>query len=262
MRNEAESERIRSALKEVLDKKGIRYKEIAKALSLSVPRFKTLMSKGNLSLERVMKICDFLDMSFYDLTDLARNKMSENQQYLTEEQESYLLKHPSAARYYIEIMNGKSPEQIARVFGLTERSDKHYLSTMEMMGLIQKRGKRIKLKNGVPLGPRPGGALANYLLRSYSATVPRLVKSEISILAESQNSQIKTGSFRCSGFNLSRKSRQNLKRDLEEIWNKYLLIEHLEYDGDEEQDVRPMTLMILCKEYDLFASAFPEIRSI
>ena len=61
---------------------------------------------------------------------------------------------------------------------------------------------------------------------------------------------------------MSYKSRLSLKRDLDEIWKKYLLIEHLEHNGSEDQDIRPTLLMTTLKEHDLFASAFPEIKRV
>ena len=262
MNNEMESDRIRTALKEVMRNKKLRYGEAAQCLSLSLPRFKSLMSRGNLSLERIMKICDYADISFYDLIDFTRSKLSETQRYFNDEQENYFVRYPSVGRFYVELMNGRQPDQIARSFKLTEKSKKRYLGAMASMDLIQTQGGRVKLKFGIPLGPRPGGVLFEYLSRSYSKTIPLLVESEIISSHNRKPVGNKSESFKCSGLNLSYKSRLQLKQDLDELWDRYVLIEHIEYNIDKDQDVKPTTLMTLFKEHGLFASAFAEIRNI
>ncbi len=145
MNNQGETDRLILAVKLVMKKNRVRHADLAKALKLSIPTMKRILSRGPLSMERLMQICDALEIGFYELVEIAKEKSSEALKWMSVEQEDFLLKNPDATEYLIRIMNGATPEQIQAEVELSDIRSRKYLTRLETAGLIIKSGTRYKV---------------------------------------------------------------------------------------------------------------------
>ena len=78
------------ALKKSLKLKGITYSQLAEMLDISEATVQRVFSIGAFSLDRFLKICDLIDLSFQDLAQLEEQTENKIQFYYTKEQEEVL----------------------------------------------------------------------------------------------------------------------------------------------------------------------------
>ena len=95
----SQSVEFMNALKRLLKMKGIVYQDLAAALELSLPSVKRLFSTGDISLNRLDKICEISGIEFTDLLKLMDLSKSKFHSELTLEQEDFLSENPKAMAY-------------------------------------------------------------------------------------------------------------------------------------------------------------------
>ena len=78
------------ALKKSLKLRGITYSQLAEMLDISEATVQRIFSINAFSLERFLKICDLIDLSFQDLAQLEEQTENKIQFYYTKEQEEVL----------------------------------------------------------------------------------------------------------------------------------------------------------------------------
>lgn len=77
------------SLKRILRVRGITYAQVAAGLGVSLPTIKRQLSRGNMSLERLVAICTFADTDLYELSRAARSHANRTP-HLSQEQEHAL----------------------------------------------------------------------------------------------------------------------------------------------------------------------------
>jgi len=124
------------ALKQILKKQGIRYKDLAEIMQTSEPTIKRLFQEQDCKLSRLIDICDALGISFNDLTDIASNTPVEPTG-LTLETEQALAADPSLTSFFMLLISEISPEVIAQQSQLTSSDVYLYLRELEKLGLVR-----------------------------------------------------------------------------------------------------------------------------
>ena len=82
-----------AALKQQLKKCGYRYQDLADHLGVSLPTVKRIFAGEDCNIGRIMAICGFVGLRFFDLVEIAKTEHTVSY-FLTEEQECYFATNP------------------------------------------------------------------------------------------------------------------------------------------------------------------------
>lgn len=139
-------QKIKAVLKDQLKKRKMTYEDLAAEMEVSVPTIKRWMGDHDLGLNDLFKICDILDLNLSDLHALTATVSSnKTPNRLTDEQQKFLAKNMNYLAFFLQIHEGKTPQEIADRYKLTKLSLDKYLIRLEKLGLIKVTGKlRVK----------------------------------------------------------------------------------------------------------------------
>lgn len=141
-----DSERIRNALKRVLKTRGLTYADVARALQLSEATVKRQLSRGPIELERLDRLCEWLEIDFYELARLARRAAQTSPQ-LSLAQESALAAEPQLLMAFHLLCNEWSVAAIRAEFGLSAPQMVKLLARLDRLALIELLpGDQVRLK--------------------------------------------------------------------------------------------------------------------
>lgn len=169
---EFKSQRIKEAIKELLKKKGLTYENLAEELECSVPTIKRILGPEELSLNRLLQLCEILDVTLSDLEVMTKS-LKEEAPHFTPEQEEFLAKNKNFFAYLMQIYSGETPKAIAQKHGLTDRSTDKYLIGLEKKELIHVTGA-LKVKPAFKEMPNLGvGILGKTYFESLVTTGAR-----------------------------------------------------------------------------------------
>ena len=135
------SQKIKTALKQLLKLKKITYEEVAEQLECSVPTVKRVLGPEELTLNRLLQFCDILDVDLGELEAMTKDAPAVHERF-SEAQEIFLSKHQAHFAYLLKLYSGESPKQIAEKYGLTARSTDKYLIALEKHELIRVTGRQ------------------------------------------------------------------------------------------------------------------------
>ena len=135
------SQKIKQVLKDLFKKKKLTYEEIAEQLDCSLPTVKRILGSEELTLTRLLQLCEIAEIDLADLELLTKERAVAEEKF-TAEQETFLAKNPSYLAYLMKLFGGESPKQIADKHKLTQRSTDKYLVGLEKLGLIHVTGKQ------------------------------------------------------------------------------------------------------------------------
>lgn len=135
-----------NSLKKCLKARGKTYRDVAQALGISEASVRRIFSKHTFTLDRLEQICRYLDMSVYDLARITKIGMDENVTKLTLAQERALVADRPALTYFYLLLTGRTPEKIAKEFGLTGKQQNSLLvrlSRIKVVELLPKSSGRL-----------------------------------------------------------------------------------------------------------------------
>jgi hypothetical protein len=137
---------IHAALKRQLRAHGRTYAAAAVVLELSEASIKRLFARGELSLERIERLCDWIGIDIADLvaqSQAAQASVTE----LTPEQERELVKDPALLLVAFLALNRWSEADLLAVYRFTKPELTLLLIRLERLGLIDLMpGERIRLR--------------------------------------------------------------------------------------------------------------------
>jgi DNA-binding Xre family transcriptional regulator len=155
----ARLEQLKEAAKSIMKKQGRSYQDLADHLGISLVSVKRVMSKEEISLSRFLEICNWLDVGISDLEKIALHNQSHEKIRFTEEQEKFLAKNPEYMSFLFNMFAEKSPEEIQKQFGLSNKSLNLYLLRLEKYNLVKKVSGRYKVMQKKFPSPIPYGEL-------------------------------------------------------------------------------------------------------
>lgn len=160
----SQSVEFMNALKKLLKLKGIVYQDLAEGLELSLPSIKRLFSTGDISLNRLDKICEIAGIDFTDLLKLMELTKDKSASHLTEEQENFLSENLHATAYFELLVIGYSPKRIQEEYGLTQAQSHKHLRALDRHKLIEWLPKdKVRLKVNDMIRLRPDSKLTRIL---------------------------------------------------------------------------------------------------
>lgn len=178
VKTETEAELVLEALKLLLKQRKKTYRDLAQYLKLSLPSVKRAMNSKSLPLKRVEEICQFLEISLFELLSLARTNAGQ-EFWFTEEQETFFAEHHSHLAYFFEVIE-RSPSEIEKKYNLSRRSSLQYLKKLEQMELLELQpGDRVKTRVRGPVMWDDHGVLGQVFSRLMIINMAEHISSKL-----------------------------------------------------------------------------------
>jgi DNA-binding Xre family transcriptional regulator len=127
---------IHTALKRLIRSRGKTYADAARVLELSEASIKRLFSRGELSLDRLEQLCDWLGVDISDVVSLSEDAQPLVTQ-LDPKQERDLLQDPALLLVTFLTLNRWSEKDILEVFRFKKPELSQKLLRLERLGLIE-----------------------------------------------------------------------------------------------------------------------------
>jgi transcriptional regulator with XRE-family HTH domain len=141
-----QSQQLLDALKRVLKARGLRYADLARALDVSEATIKRQLSRGSMDLERLERICEWLQVDFFELARAAR-RVADTAQTLSLAQETALAAEPRLLMAFHLLCNEWSVAAIRAEFGLSAPKTIEIMAQLDRLALIDLLpGDQIRLR--------------------------------------------------------------------------------------------------------------------
>jgi len=133
-------------LKRLLRDRGLRYGDVAAALGVSQTTVKRWFTGGSVTINLLENLCALIGIGVADLFELANRDQDTRLRCLSEEQEEALGSDRHLAFLFYLFLQGWSPQELQREYGLPEPILVKYLVQLDKLRLIDLLpGNRIKL---------------------------------------------------------------------------------------------------------------------
>jgi transcriptional regulator with XRE-family HTH domain len=136
---------VLQTIKNLLDERGLSYSTLAKHLNLSLSSVKRLMNSQDISLGRIIAICDLIGVDLQEVLRL-QSEQSDGLFTFTEDQEQYFAKAPHFLAYLYELAANADPGQIEKKWNISKSSTKKYLGILQSLGLTTISDGKVILK--------------------------------------------------------------------------------------------------------------------
>lgn len=157
-----QSQAIHIALKKIMRSRGRTYAQAARVLKLSEASIKRLISRSELSLERLELLCDWLGVEIADVVAQSAEARPLVTQ-LDPKQEEELLRDPALLLVAFLALNRWSEAEILQIFSFTKPTLLQKLRRLERLGLIELMPfDRIKLRTARNFAWRKDGPIQKY----------------------------------------------------------------------------------------------------
>ena len=228
------SEKIKIVLKTLLKNQKKTFEQLADHLDCSVPTVKRILGKEDLSLTRLLRICEFLDISLTDIETLTKEMKTEKFK-LTIEQSDFLLSNLGHFAFFMGLCStDQSAEDIANKNKLNRPSLEKYLLDLENLGLIRVNG--LDARPTTSGTPELGAQLASHFYEGMIGNVCKFYTEWIRVLEEKRSKsqkQLPSCVFSTLGVELSQESFIEWQRD------QSLRLEELERRSSFEKKAYP-----------------------
>ncbi len=243
-----ESRRIRAAVKRLMKNNGYRYADLARVLDVSLPTVKRLMTKDDLSLERLITICDWLAVPLHELVAVASQEQG-GASVLTDAQERLLASDATVYIYYHALLVGRPLDELRKRWSLTAKEERRAQSVLDDVGLIEIwPGDRMRLRVRGPFNMQPDGPLQ----RTYFAKVARAIANRFTPHAGSYHDAASLAEpvlFRPFEMVLRPEVYLEMARELREVVTKYRLRSRSEMTLEARENLRHVSGLIAADLY-------------
>lgn len=161
----AQARQLISTLKGLLRAQGRTYAQVAVHLGLSEASIKRLFSRGNLSLQRLEDICQFLDMDISDLARLAEEQDHQALAGLSLAQEQEIVDDLELLLVAVCVLNGWNYGELLDYFRFDEPQLIRLLIRLDRLKMIELLpGNRIRLRVAPNFKWRENGPIQRFFL--------------------------------------------------------------------------------------------------
>lgn len=158
----SEQARILSALKQSLKEKGLTYKKVGEALSLSESSVKRLFHLGDMPFSRLVAMAHLAKISLQELSDLA-NKVKSPISHLSIEQEKVLAARPILIMVTYLLVNRWPLENIIHHYQIKVTEMIQLLTTLSQLKLIELLpGNKVRLLTAKNFSWHPHGPIQKF----------------------------------------------------------------------------------------------------
>lgn len=134
---------ITASLKKALRARGVTYAQLAERLRLSEASVKRLFWRGSFTLERLERICEYLDLDFYELARMSRH---DGEVIPSLDQERALVDDPRLFTVFYLLINDWTLQDICAGYVISEPEGIRLLIRLDRLKLI-----RLGINNQVKL---------------------------------------------------------------------------------------------------------------
>lgn len=128
--------KIKDGIKALLKRNNRKYHDLAKHLDCSLSTVKRILGAEELTIARLIKICEYLNVSLAELESFCESNSKDTSKF-TPKQEKFLSENKEYFSYLYRLNSGLTPTDIAKRYNLTKLSTDKYLITLEKMELIK-----------------------------------------------------------------------------------------------------------------------------
>lgn len=128
---------LKRAVRQIMKNRGMTYGDLATHLGVSYATVKRIMTTEELSLSRLLDICDWLGVSIRDVATYASEHPEEPPGEFTIEQDLFLAADPRYYLFLAELVDGLTPARIQKKYNLTAKSLDKYLRKLEQLDLLK-----------------------------------------------------------------------------------------------------------------------------
>jgi DNA-binding Xre family transcriptional regulator len=155
----SESANIVAVLKRALRARGMTYAMLGRAIGLSEPSVKRVLSRGTLTLARLEAICRVLDLSVQDAARLAGTTRGEGDgQTLSDAQERGLAADFRLLACFHLLANGRTAREAGRRLEVDDHTLRRLLVRLDALGLLTLEPRwRVRLRVGPAIAWRANG---------------------------------------------------------------------------------------------------------
>ena len=122
-------------LKENVKQSSIGYQQLAEILGVSVLTIKRQLNGDEISMSKLLALCDAAQVDFTELWESVKNRKVEHFVF-TKEQDYAFYYFPHLFRYFMELLSPNTPKQIEETWRISPASTHIYLRKLEELGLI------------------------------------------------------------------------------------------------------------------------------
>jgi len=254
-----ESQRLKSAVKALLKQGGHRYEDLAAVLGVSLPTVRRILTKDDLSVDRMAQICRWLGITFKELVELAEKERA-TLTTLTEEQEHFFAAFPRVYAYLRCLGAGMTPTQIEGRFGLLKTSSHRYLADLSALGLIEEdRAGAVRLLIPWPASWRfPGPLQATFGSQLFRTTVDHLEEQAANPALKADYG--KTFFFFLDLLRLTPPTYKEYVREMVELFRKYTTLGRFEAKTRSSAELVPCAAILGIDRWDAMAAVLGDPR--
>ncbi len=141
---------VAKTLKKSIKAKKMTYKDLANQLGVSESGLKKTLSGTDVSLSKLAKICQIIDLPLHDLFLITHEDKQELT--FTKKQEEFFLTHPHIFDFFWELCGESTTvEMVQKRYGLTDTSVEKYLVKLDRIGALEYHGNfKIKISYSGP----------------------------------------------------------------------------------------------------------------
>ncbi|MCX6124236.1 MAG: helix-turn-helix transcriptional regulator [Proteobacteria bacterium] len=218
---------LQETLKQLIAAKGLRVSDMVDQLGISIATAKRVLNGEDLSIDRVLELCDWIDIPFQEVVEMSSRRRAEYH-YCSEIQEEFLAKHVSHFAFLKALQRGEDIEAIARSNDLSQSDIDAYLLDLESHGFLKRpKDDKIELIVKDGLDWRPNGALWKAYYGRWSEEIVEHMRSRST---DDQNITVDLFQRKFSCQTIA-----DLRKEVSELSRKYAAISRLErrvYDQD------------------------------
>ena len=235
---EIKSQEIKNIIKGLLKKNNINYEEVADHLECSLPTVNRILGPEEISLNRILQLCELLNITFTELGAMTKDPYIEKEVF-TDSQEHFLSKHDHFLAYFIALMSGDTPAKIAENFKLTQQSTDKYLLKLEKHELIKITNKNKILtvfKNMPRMGKGPLGNI--YFDKMINGVGNFFIKNINESIKSKTASNDVAVNFALTSSKMTELTYKNLSSEIEILFNRYNEISNMEEKIKNNKDLK------------------------
>lgn len=124
-------------MKKALKTRGVTYRSLALKWQLSEASVKRIMNSGDVSLERIERACELMQMSFADLIKLAPFDLETTDQTILPEHEEAFAKDLRLYNLWLLLMDGLTAKQIEKKYVINSNELQKLTLKLDHMKLIE-----------------------------------------------------------------------------------------------------------------------------
>jgi len=240
-----QSKDLFEVLKKSLKAKKISYKQLATNVSFSEGTLKNIFHNQNCSLDRILEICNAINISFSDLVDMA-SKEKESEFSLSWEQEEYFALYPHFYYFFrAHFFEKLELSTIQQKYRLSDNSVTRYLLQLEKIGLLDLYpANKVKYKVRGRQHWIEGGPWMQAFFSVYSERITQIVLD-----AEKKKD---TYSSNIGFFRLSPRTYQQFKEEVARLEKKYKEIAFLNYLVEDDTNAIPVSWIFNVVPFDIY----------